>query len=120
MNARITKKHQEHKEKDPIVFGIFTDKENIFTLDRLYYVADWVDEYCDLTLDKLVEEYKTMTDRHITRTMSTPLTLEDVKEQIKCLEAKDASSGVYKVTDYTPSKNKTFFEKVSTFFSRKG
>ena len=61
-----------------------------------------------------------MTDRHITRTMSTPLTLEDIKEQIKCLEAKDASSGVYKVTYHTPSKKKTFFEKVSTFFSRKG
>lgn len=70
--------------------------------------------------DNIVEEYKTMTDRHITRTLSTPLTLEDVKEQIKCLEAKDASSGLYKVTDYTPSKKKTFFEKVSTFFSRKG
>ena len=101
------------------MFGIFTDKENIFTLDRLYYIADWVDEYCDLTLDKLVEEYKNMTNRHITRTLSTPLTLDAVKEQIKRLETKDASSGFYKVAEGTPSKKKTFFKKVSTFFSRK-
>lgn len=114
-----TKAFIKHKEKDPIIFGIFTDKENIFTLDRLYYIADWVDEYCDLTLDKLVEEYKNMTNRHITRTLSTPLTLDAVKEQIKRLETKDASSGFYKVTEDTPSKKKTFFEKVSTFFSRK-
>jgi hypothetical protein len=22
---------------------------------KLYYICDWVDEYCDLTLDKVVE-----------------------------------------------------------------
>ena len=34
----------------------------------------------------------------------------------------EASTGVEdnKVTYHTPSKKKTFFEKVSTFFSRKG
>lgn len=23
--------------------------------ERLYYIADWVDEYCDLTLDRLLQ-----------------------------------------------------------------
>lgn len=41
------------REKDPIIFGVMTGAP-----DRLYYIADWVDEFCDLTLDKLVERCK--------------------------------------------------------------
>jgi hypothetical protein len=41
------------REKDPIVFGIMSGAP-----DRLYYIADWVDEYCHLTLNKLVETFK--------------------------------------------------------------
>jgi hypothetical protein len=41
------------KEKDPILFGAYS-----FAPDRLYYIADWVDEYCDLTLEKFVEKLK--------------------------------------------------------------
>lgn len=42
------------KEKDPILFGTFNDNP-----DKLYFIIDWEDEYCDLTLDKLVD---TLTD----------------------------------------------------------
>lgn len=41
------------REKDPIVFGRMNCEP-----DKLYYVADWIDEYCDLTLDKLQKEFK--------------------------------------------------------------
>lgn len=41
-------------EKDPILFGTFKDNPN-----KLYFIIDWEDEYCDLTLDKLVD---TLTD----------------------------------------------------------
>lgn len=41
------------REKDPIVFGTFS-----FAPDKFYYIADWVDEYCDLTLSKFVEKMK--------------------------------------------------------------
>jgi len=46
----------ERREKDPIIFGVFT--EDMHVSDRFYYLGDWEDEYCDLTLDKLVSEYK--------------------------------------------------------------
>lgn len=67
------------KRKDPILFGIFTDrvylgddvdevdkeKYNINSTqqvtvvsDRMYFLADWEDEFCDLTLDQLVNESK--------------------------------------------------------------
>ena len=41
------------KEKDPILFGKFSHQK-----DRYYHIADWVDEYCDLTLEKLVDAMK--------------------------------------------------------------
>jgi hypothetical protein len=43
-------KAQIIKEKDPILFGVIAGS------NKLYYVGDWVDEYCDLTFDKLVEK----------------------------------------------------------------
>ena len=45
-----TKEEIREKAKDPILFGVIKDSS------KLYYVGDWVDEYCDLTLDKLLEE----------------------------------------------------------------
>lgn len=38
------------REKDPILFGQFA-----YQKDRYYYILDWVDEHCDLTLEKFVE-----------------------------------------------------------------
>jgi hypothetical protein len=37
------------KEKDPILFGVMNCSR------RLYYIGDWIDEYCDLTLDKIIK-----------------------------------------------------------------
>lgn len=52
----------QERAKDPIVFGAFYsrvyDKKERFEKTiwnhRFYYIADWIDEYCDLTLDKFV------------------------------------------------------------------
>ena len=43
------KKKEYEKRRDPILFGVIQGS------DKLYYITDWVDEYCDLTLDKFVE-----------------------------------------------------------------
>lgn len=45
----IETKEEEEKRKDPILFGLIKGSK------KLYYICDWVDEYCDLTLDKVVE-----------------------------------------------------------------
>ena len=41
------------KEKDPILFGVFS-----YQPDKFYWIADWTDEFCDLTLDKFIETLK--------------------------------------------------------------
>jgi len=45
--VKDTKKEKE-KKKDPILFGVIKGSKN------LYYIGDWVDEYCDLTLDVII------------------------------------------------------------------
>lgn len=43
-----TKKEIE-KKKDPIMFGVIENS------NKLYYIGDWIDDYCDLTLDVLIK-----------------------------------------------------------------
>ena len=44
-----TESERVEREKDPILFG------TIEYSDRLYFIDDWVDEYCDLTLDDIID-----------------------------------------------------------------
>jgi hypothetical protein len=49
---------KERQKKDPILFGAFLDdkiKGNLGIHERLYFLADWEDEYCNLTYDKLLQ-----------------------------------------------------------------
>lgn len=103
----------ERREKDPILFGTFQNEESKFILDRFYYIADWVDEYCDLTLDKLVYELKEKKNIEVLHEFNTPLTVDELKEQVASLELKN---GVYKATQ--KPKKKSVFSKIKTFLSR--
>ena len=54
---------KERKEKDPILLGAFIDvtdnpskKKSGHIYEKMFFIADWVDEFCDLTVSKLVEE----------------------------------------------------------------
>lgn len=54
MEEKIAKKQKMSKEeiakmKDPILFGWIKE------CDRLYFIADWEDEYCDLTFDEIID-----------------------------------------------------------------
>ena len=47
------------KEKDPIAFGVFNlNKIGLLKnpSDRLYVITDWIDEYCDMNLERMISE----------------------------------------------------------------
>lgn len=44
------------RNRDPIVFGYFEDSKSHEKGERFYAIADWEDEYCDLTIEKLTEK----------------------------------------------------------------
>jgi hypothetical protein len=57
------KKAKEDAKKDPILFGLMKGKR------RLYFVGDWVDELCDLTLDEVAD----VVGRAVPTGKSTPI-----------------------------------------------
>jgi hypothetical protein len=72
---------KEKRDKDPILFGVFKNRTNV--ADRFYFLGDWVDEYCDLTLDKMVEQYKEANGYSPVVTTGIPTTGEELVAILK-------------------------------------
>ena len=98
-NSKLSKQVQkERREKDPILFGAFLDRDKQAINERFYYIGDWVDEYCDLTLDKMVAEMQEANGKDIINEIPIvpiPSTDEELKEK------------------------KSFFDKIKTFLNKK-
>jgi len=45
----LTKQEQNAIKRDPILFGVIAESR------KLYFIADWVDEFCDLTMKEIVD-----------------------------------------------------------------
>jgi len=104
---------KERREKDPILFGTFQDKNSRTVIDRFYFLGDWIDEYCDLTLDKMVSEIKNKKNKDIIRNIKTPTDIKELKEQLKQLELQD--DRLVMRTNKSEAK-KSFFSKIRTIF----
>ena len=80
---------KERRDKDPIVFGTFVDKNEkssnnkVYVEDRFYFITDWVEEKCDLTLEEIVRDVKDKTSKDITYKITTPTDEEEVKKYMR-------------------------------------
>jgi hypothetical protein len=127
---------KERRDKDPILFGVF--KNNTTVADRFYFIGDWVDEYCDLTLDKMITEYTEKKGYSPMIETGIPTTSEELVELLKSYKIEEEkkgritlSSGTFtdnsvsasiEVTPFVrandvPAK-KGFFEKVRSVFKK--
>ena len=106
---------KERRDKDPILFGTFQNQSNRTVIDRFYYLGDWEDEYCDLTLDKMVNEAEKAGKRNIVKTISTPSDIEELKEQLGGLSE---INGNFIISNSTPQK-KTFFQNIKSVLKGK-
>lgn len=133
------KVEKERRDKDPILFGVFKNSSNV--ADRFYFLGDWVDEYCDLTLDKLIEEYTEKKGKTPVIEENIPTTGEELVEALKNykINEKKASNtltvspfntvsvGQYEIAvanDTTKNEEgenkekKSFFGKIRTVFKK--
>lgn len=108
---------KERRDKDPILFGTFQDQSNRAVIDRFYYLGDWEDEYCDLTLDKLVNETEKVGKRKILKTISTPEDINELKVQLRSLENKNDTFVITSIDSESPKKS--WFSNIKTFFKGK-
>lgn len=70
------------REKDPILVGTFQDTKNKVMLNKMYFIGDWVDDYCDLTLSKMVELTKSYNGKNIANNISTEQHIKELKDYI--------------------------------------
>lgn len=103
---------KERRQKDPILFGTFQNEATETVIDRFYFLGDWEDKYCDLTLDKMVNEVKASGKRNIVRTINTPEDIEELKRQLTQLVPSSRNS--FKID---PEQKKGFFRKIGSFLS---
>ena len=119
------KVEKERRDKDPILFGVFKNRSNV--ADRFYFIGDWVDEYCDLTLDKMIDQYKNKKNLTLTNEIKIPKTSEELVNIIKGYEISQKGedgeiispidNSPLRVSNYVPSVNapkKTFFDRIRT------
>lgn len=106
---------KERRDKDPILFGAFKDKSNSVIIDRFYYLGDWIDEYCDLTLDKMITETQRKMSKNIAHTIKTPEDIAELKKQLNQYTNLSTTSTHFVVNE---SKKPSFFDKVKSIFKK--
>lgn len=89
------KVEKERRDKDPILFGVFKDQTNV--ADRFYFLGDWIDEYCDLTLDKMVEQYKEKNGTVPTVESKIPANGEELLDILKSFKIDEKNKSTYSV-----------------------
>jgi len=107
---------KERRSKDPILFGAFQNTKDRVVVDRFYYLGDWEDEYCDLTLDKMVNETQRVGNRKIAHKISTPEDMDELKRQLASLEKQD---NTYIVANAVLEKKPGLFKRIHTFLTGK-
>lgn len=104
------------QEKDPIVFGRLLSMP-----DRYYFVADWVDEYCDLTLDQFVEEIKKI-DKDYLPTELPEIDEAFIKTTVRDVRAKLGSQAIAstvpmdKSTSSEVNPKKSLWSRIKAWF----
>lgn len=131
-NKEMSKKtRKQDREKDPILFGIFLNKDKDTACPRFYYLGDWEDEHCDLTLERMLAK---IGDDKAHKVEAPAKTLEELTEKLNSLTSnkgmsvfhftstsnlsrvEDISSELF-VQDNKKKKN-SFFSKVKSIFKK--
>lgn len=81
---------KERRDKDPILFGAFkTQDNNNIPENRFFYIGDWKDEYCDLTLEEMLTQYEKSESVGAKYTIQIPKDVDALKEYMGLIEKKN-------------------------------
>jgi hypothetical protein len=101
------------REKDPILFGKYS-----YEPDKYYFIIDWVDQYCDLTITKFVDTIKIKEIEKIPEIDEKLIAkiMKDVKDRTDRLNNTKPSNfrELMKEEDNVWGKIKKFFSKGKT------
>ena len=81
---------KERRDKDPILFGAFkTQDKNNIPEERFFYIGDWVDEYCDLTLEEMLTQYEQSESQGAKYIIDIPKDVDELKSYMGMIEKKE-------------------------------
>lgn len=106
---------KERRDKDPILFGSFQkntsingfNRQEIVMSDRFYFLGDWVDEYCDLTMDKFLKA----AGKEKLKEIGTPKNIDEIRMELNRLDDN------LKIIENAPKKS--FFKKIKSMLKKK-
>lgn len=100
---------KERRDKDPILFGAFKSKDgNDIVEKRLFYIGDWTDEFCDLTLEEMLTQYEKKEKVGAKYKIDVPTDVDSLKEYMGMVEEKK------------PEKAVTILDKIKSKVSKRG
>lgn len=106
---------KERRDKDPILFGAFKTKDkNNIPEERFFYIGDWTDDYCDLTLEEMLTQYEKSESVGAKYTIDIPKDVDALKEYMGLVEKKDpekAESVLSKIKKKVTSRKTTSRKK---------
>lgn len=112
---------KERQDKDPILFGTFQkskehNRGNIIN-DRFYYLGDWEDEFCDLTMDKFLREV----GKDKLQIIGTPTNIDEIRQELNSLDDNfRRADSISNVFDKIEQKSKrSLFSKIKSLFKKK-
>lgn len=99
---------KERRDKDPILFGSFKKVENNdIPEERMFYIGDWTDDYCELTLEEMLTQYEKSESVGAKYHIDIPKDVDALKEYMGMIEKKNTE------------KAETILDKVKKKVTRK-
>lgn len=98
------------RNRDPIAFGIFRNPDINFVHDRLYFITDWEDEFCDLTFARMIEKMSKMgikdPDKDLTAAVDQIVarSKNEIKATQRSYSREEPKSFFMRIFDYATSK----------------
>lgn len=95
----------EKRSTDPILFGVFMNQQDRVCVDRFYVLGDWIDPYCDLTLERFVSEMA-LKNRSPRKEIFEPLNLDELREYLSNTKPSNDGNTIFITPDALELKEK--------------
>lgn len=104
------------RERDPILFGVFLDRNAHVCNERFYYIGDWIDEYCDLTFDRMLTDLGKYNVKP--GSIETPKTIDELKSLINTPSFSSLSLSVPLTSNVTTQRHEEAKPKELTLMQK--
>ena len=105
----------EKRSTDPILFGVFINQQKRVCVDRFYVLGDWIDPYCDLTLEAFVTNMA-QKGRDANHSIYQPESVDELRAYLDQAKLKNDNTNIEFSFPPTATKRQSWFDKVKSWF----